>query len=181
MIKYHAFYLFLLPALFSGFAQGWALDSGAAPNEGSSANALNGLIGISAQLSDLNERLRNELQDSRQSSRELQNMLETSKQELEELRGELGVLAQELKVLRNSSTELLIKAENSQTELTGLQGALRKAESSLMSLEISWAAYRDSAERRISGLERQKRLWKWGCIAAGVLAAGFGTAFAVTR
>jgi len=161
--------------LFSGFAQGlWAQDSGAALNERNSGNALSRLIGISTQLSTLNEELRNELQGSRQSSRVLQNMLETSKRELEELRTELGVL-------QISSMELLIKAENSQTELTGLQDALRKAESSLMSLELSWAAYRESTERRINVLSREKTLWKWGCIAAGVLAAGFGTAFAVAR
>jgi len=175
MIKRYVFYLFLLPVLFSGFSQGlWALDSGAAVNEGNSGNGLNRLIGISTQLSVLNERLRNELQDSRQNSRELLNMLEASKQELEELRSELGVL-------QNSSTELLIKAEYSQTELTGLQEALRKAEYSLMSLELSWAAYRESAERSINILSRKKTFWKWSCIAAGVLAAGFGTAFVAGR
>ena len=71
----------------------------------------------------------------------------------------------------------LSAAESSQTELTALQTALRKAESSLMSLELSFAACRQTAETRINTLERQNRLWKWGCIAAGVLAVGFGTAF----
>jgi hypothetical protein len=58
---------------------------------------------------------------------------------------------------------------------------LSKAESSLTSLEISFAAYREAAETGIKRLERENRLWKWGCIASGVLAAGFVTAFAVSR
>jgi len=142
---------------------------------------LNRLIEISGQLSTLNERLRSELQDSRRSSRELQTMLESSKRELDGLRRELETLRQELEALHNSSTQLLAAAENSQTELTAVQAALKKAESSLASLEQSFAAYRQAAERRINSLERQNRLWKWGCIAAGVLAAGFGTAFLVTQ
>ena len=162
--------LLLLSALFSGLStELWALDY-TTENEGNSENALNRLIEISTQLSTLNERLRIELQDSRQSSRELQSMLEASRKELETLRGEL-------ETLHSSSTELLTKAENSQTELAALRTALRKAESSLMSLELSFEAYRESAERRIDTLAKQGRLWKWGCIGAGVLAAGFGTAF----
>jgi len=150
------------------------LESAVAEIEGNTGSALSRLIEISGQLSTLNEKLRSELQDSRQSSRDLQIMLETSRRELETLR-------QELEALHSSSAELLIKAENSQTELTGLQTALRKAESSLTSLELSFAAYRETAEGRINSLERNKRLWKWGFIAAGILAAGFGTAFIVTR
>ena len=168
--------LFLL-VLSSALPWGlWALESGTTGNETVSVNALNRLLEISGQLSNLNERLRNELQDSRQSSRELQTMLEASKQELDGLRRELGTLKQELEVLQNTSAELLSKAENSQTELAGLRAALRKAESSLTSLELSFAAYREAAENRMSSLEKEKRLWKWGCIAAGVLAAGFGAA-----
>ena len=150
------------------------MESGEAGNPHSSGNALSRLIEISAQLSTLNEKLRSELQDSRRSSRELQTMLETSKQEFDELR-------RELEILRNTSMELLIAAEHSQTELTALQAALRKAESSLMSLELSFAAYREAAERRIYSLERQNRFWKWGCVAAGALAAGFGIALLTGR
>jgi len=167
----------LLSVLALSSALPWelfALESGVAENEGNSGNALNRLIEISGQLSSLNERLRNELQDSKRSSRELQIMLEASRKELETLR-------QELEVLHNTSAELLIKAENSRTELTALQTALRKAESSLTSLELSFAAYRETAEKRISGLERNNRLWKWGCIGAGILAAGFGAAFIAGR
>ena len=163
---------FLLPVLFSVFSWGlFAQDSAGTENSG---NALNRLIGISVQLSALNERLRSELQDSRQSSRELQIMLESSRKELEELR-------QELRALQSSSTGLLLKAENSQTELAALQTALRKAESSLMSLELSLAAYKVTAEQKIKTLEREKRLWKWGFMAAAVLAAGFGTALLVVN
>jgi len=168
---------FMLPlsVLLSGLSLGlWAQDSPAAGNEANSENTLNRLIEISAQLSNLNGKLQNELQDSRRNSRELQSMLEESRKELENLRQELLVLKQEAVTLQNSSTELLIKAENSQTELIALQETLRKAESSLTSLELSFAAYREAVENRMSSLEKEKRLWKWGCIAAGVLAAGFG-------
>jgi len=182
MIKSFVCFFFLFPVLFSGLPLGlWALDSAGKENPQSSGNALNRLIEISGQLSALNERLHSELQDSRQSSRELQTMLEASRKELGELRRELGVLKQELEVLQSTSTELRIAAENSQRELTGLQTALRKAESSLASLELSFAAYRQAAEKRISSLERQNRLWKWGCIAAGILSVGFGTAFLAGR
>jgi hypothetical protein len=51
---------------------------------------------------------------------------------------------------------------------------LRRADSSLMSLELSFAAYQETSQRRINTLTREKTLWKWGCIAAGVLAVGFG-------
>ena len=186
--------LFLLSLLFWGLPWGflgpsglWA-QSAAVQSAENSESALNRLIGISAQLSTLNERLREELQDSRRNSTQLQSMLETSKRELEGLREELRVLKpelealkQELEALQSGSTELLFAAENSLTELTALQAALRKAESSLMSLELSFSAYRQTAENRIRRLERENRLWKWGCAAAGVLAAGFGTAFLLGR
>ena len=165
------FCLLLALVLFLGLPlELWAQ----AGTNGNSGNALNRLIEISGQLSMLNEKLQGELNDSRQNSRELQNMLETSKLEL-------GGLRRELEALRSSSTDLLAAAENSQTELTVLRSALMKAESSLMSLEISFAAYREAAERKIKGLERQNRFWKWGCIGAGVLAVGFGTGFLLSR
>ena len=145
-----------------------------AGNPENSGNALNRLIEISDQLSLLNGKLRSELQDSRQNSRELQNMLEASTLELNGLK-------QELTVLRTASTELLGKAERSLLESTELQTALKKAESSLASLELSFALYREAAERKISGLEKKNRLWKWGSIAAGVLAAGFAAALIITR
>ena len=175
-------FLFLLPALLSVSAQeSWAQDSREEPNAPNSKNVLNRLTVISAQLSDLNERLQSELQDSRKSSRELQTMLEASRQELEGLKSELGQLKKELELLQISSAQLLTKAQNSQTELAGLREALKKAESSLMSLEISFAAYREASEKRIKTLTKEKRLWKWGCIAAGILAAGFGAAFIAGR
>jgi len=173
-IRFILYSLLFLPALLLGLPLGLWAQVTTPVNEGNSENALSRLIEISTQLSSLNERLREELQNSRQSSRELQITLESSKRELEELR-------QELAVLHSSSTGLLIKAENSQAELTALVAALRKAESSLMSLELSFAAYRESAEGRIKTLEKKNRFWKWGCIAAGILAAGAGTALLVTR
>jgi len=142
-------------------------------NQENSGSALNRLIEISDQLSQLNERLRNELQDSRQNSRELQTMLEASRQELDGLK-------QELRILRGASTELLSKAENSLLESTELLTALKKAESSLLSLELSFALYRETAEQKIKSLEKQGKFWKWGCIAAGILAVGFGTLLVVS-
>jgi predicted nucleic acid-binding Zn-ribbon protein len=139
-----------------------------------SDTALNRLIGISNQLSLLNARLQNELLDSRQNSLGLRTMLESSKWELLDLQ-------RELETLRIVSALLLNKAENSQTESIGLLTALKKAEDSLMNLEQSFAAYRQTAAVRITGLEKENRLWKWGSIAAGVLAAGFGTAFFLNR
>ena len=170
--KHFGLYFLPLSLVLLSLSSGgiWALDSGTAETERNSESALNRLIEISGELSTLNERLQSELLDSRRSSVMLQHMLETSRQELEALR-------QELRSLQISSMELLIAAESSQTELTALQTALRKAESSLMSLELSFTAYRELAEGRIRSLERESRLWKWGCAAAGILAACFGTAF----
>ena len=163
---------FLLPVLLAAFS--WELGAQESAETGNSSDALSRLIEISTQLSSLNEKLQSELQSSKQSSRELQNMLEASKKELEELR-------LELQVLRSTSAGLLLKAENSQTELTALLLALRKAESSLMSLELSFEAYRKSAEGRITTLEKRNRFWKWGCIGAGLFAAGLGTAMILGR
>jgi len=132
-----------------------------------SGNVLNRLIEISTQLSSLNERLQSELLDSRQNSRDLQNMLE--------------IYSRELSDLRNSSMELLIRAESSETELAELLIHLRRAEFSLMSLEISFEAYRESAEGRIRYLERTNTFLKWGIAAAGAAAVGFGAAFLFGR
>jgi len=169
--------LFLLPVLFLVSSLPiWAQDSSGKAGEipQSSESALSRLIEISDQLSSLNERLRGELQDSRQSSRDLQIRLEASRKELEELR-------QELAELQSNSMGLLLKAENSQKELAELLTALRTAESSLTSLGLSFAAYSETAEKRINTLEKSNRLWKYGCIAAGAIAAGFAIAFFAGR
>ena len=177
--RFSLYFLLLLPVLFLGLslellAQDSSLDGQVPEN---SSIALSRLIEISTQLSTLNERLQNELQNSRQSSISLQNMLETSRLELDGLRLELGVLRQELETLQFNSKELLTRAESSQTELTALLAALRKAETSLMSLELSFAAYREASESRINTLAREKALWKWGCVSVSVLAVGFGAAY----
>ncbi|MCL2478099.1 MAG: hypothetical protein FWF22_01255 [Treponema sp.] len=139
-----------------------------------SGYALNRLIGISDQLSALNERLRIELQDSIQNSRELQNMLEASKQELDGLKVEL-------ETLRISSAELLSRAESSQSESKELMTDLKKAESSLQSLDLSFGNYRTTAEQKITSLENENKFWKIGLFAAGIIAAGFGVAFVLAR
>jgi len=175
MIKRGVCIVLFLPVLFLGLPWGlWAREYGRAELQQSSGNTLNRLTEISTQLSVLNERLREELQDSRRNSMELETMLEASRKELGELR-------RELEALQTTSTGLLSAAENSLTELNGLQAALRKAESSLTSLELSFAAYRQASERRISSLQRQNRLWRWGCAAAGIFAAGFGAAALINR
>jgi chromosome segregation ATPase len=130
------------------------------------------LLEISARLSGLNERLRIELEDSRKNSTELLATLETSRNELEQLR-------QELAPLRRNSLELLSRAEKSEQELSGLKSALRKAESSLVSLDLSYGAYKTTAEARITRLERSGRWLKYAVIGALALAVGGWTAFAV--
>ena len=163
----HSTWFCLLAFLFLVYPLALWSDTGTGEEEGNSQNALNRLLEISLQLSNLNERLQTELQDSRQNSRDLTSMLEESRMELE--------------ALQISSIELLTIAENSQTELAGLMIASRRAESSLMSLELSFAAYRETAENRIRVLERTNRLWKWGAIGAGVLAVGFGAALLISQ
>ena len=169
-----AFFYLFSSVLFLALSLRLSSLEGEPQNPDYSGNTLNRLIEISNQLSQLNERLRSELLVSRQNSWELQIMLEASKQELDGLR-------QELTTLRNVSTELLNKAQTSLSESTELVTALKKAESSLSSLELSFTLYRETAEAKISTLEKQNRLWKWGCIAAGVLAAGFGTLLVISH
>jgi chromosome segregation ATPase len=158
--------------------RGYASPSDPAGNEtnstGNSRNELSRLIEISTRLAGLNERLRTELADSRRNSAELSNMLGASKTELDTLRAEL-------EALRLTSTGLLNKAELSNQELNGLREALRRAESSLTSLEQSFGAYRMTAESRIAHLERSGRVFKYGFIAAAVLGIGGWTAFALSR
>jgi predicted nucleic acid-binding Zn-ribbon protein len=131
------------------------------------------LTEISARLSEINGRLRSELEDSRKNSAELSNMLTTSKRELDGLKTEL-------ESLRKTSTGLLSKAELSNQESSGLREALRKAESSLTSLEQSFGTYRTAAEARISYLEKSGRFFKYGFFAGALLALGGWTAFALS-
>jgi uncharacterized coiled-coil DUF342 family protein len=155
----------------------WAVLAQALPHRayGSpSEGELTRLLEISARLSELNEALKNELEGSRKSSDELLNMLEASKRELDELK-------KELTPLRQDSMELLNKATISIEELNELRMALRKAESSLMSLDVSYGAYRAAAETRIKRLERGRRWYTYAVITAALCAAGGWTAYAVTR
>jgi len=107
------------------------------------------------------------------SSKELSEALELSKTELQALKSELSAL-------REHSTGLLVQAETSKEELTALRRALTKAENSLENSKQSFAAYKQSVELQIAGLERRVRFWKWGGIIAAVLAVGGWTAFVVT-
>jgi uncharacterized membrane-anchored protein YhcB (DUF1043 family) len=151
----------------------FSLDSVPVPQTNSSERELSRLIEISSQLTLLNEKLRNELEDSRKNSLDLRNTLEKSKNELDELR-------EELEALRTASAALLNTQNESQTDLTALQAALTKAGNSLASLEQSFAAYKIQAELQIGRLEKTNRIWKWGCAALGVTAAGFA-AWGITR
>jgi septal ring factor EnvC (AmiA/AmiB activator) len=139
---------------------------------GSEPAELSRLIEISTRLSEINETLRNELEDSRKTSTELYTTLETSKRELERSKAEL-------ERLRMNSTRLLETAQNSEQVLSGLREALRKAENSLMNLELSWEGYRITAENRIAALERRARVYPWALAAAALLAAAGWTAFAL--
>jgi chromosome segregation ATPase len=150
------------------------LPSDSEPPDENSQDALSRLSRISTRLAELNERLRTELEDSRKSSLELQDMLGRSKIELDGLKTEL-------EALRRTSQELLTRAETSNQELEELRTALTRAESSLTSLEQSFASYRMTAEARIAYLESRGRLFKYGFFAASLLALGGWTAFALSR
>ncbi|GHV41407.1 hypothetical protein AGMMS49546_17210 [Spirochaetia bacterium] len=141
------------------------MDGEAGGNGSGSGNELERLIGISERLGELNRTLRSELDDSRKSSEELRLMLAKSKAELDALRAEL-------EQLRTTSTGLLNRADGSLTELTALQEALTKANSSLTNLEQSFAAYRQTAELRIAGLERSRSIYRIAFFTAAGLALG---------
>jgi chromosome segregation ATPase len=151
----------------------FSLPSDSEPPDRNSQNALSRLTEISTRLADLNERLRNELDDSRKSSLELRNTLEQSRIELDGLRAEL-------EILRRTSTELSGRAEILNQESEELRTALTKAENSLMNLEQSFASYRMAAEARIAHLERNGRFLKYGLIVSALLALSGWTAFAVS-
>jgi DNA repair exonuclease SbcCD ATPase subunit len=143
-----------------------SLESGPGENGNSLESELSRLLEISNQLSALNGRLRNELEDSRTNSRNLRSTLEKSKEELD-------VLKVELEQLRAASTALLNTQEESQTDLTLLRTALTKADTSLTNLEQSFAAYCQTAELRISSLEKSRKGWRIAFFAAcGAAVAG---------
>ncbi|HUX41856.1 MAG TPA: hypothetical protein VMV83_11885 [Rectinemataceae bacterium] len=106
-----------------------------------SASELERLSAISTRLAELNERLRTELEVSRRNSSGLEASLADSTQELGELR-------LELERFRLISSELELRATSSERESIALSEALRKAEDSLRSLEVSFADYRKAAEAR---------------------------------
>ena len=167
--------LFLLPVLLLALPlELMPQETEAAGTAPHSESTLNRLIEISTQLLQLNEKLEYELTRSRQNSYELESLLHTSRAEIDVLREALEVSLQTSNMLQNA-------AENSLVELNSLAAALRIAESSLTNLEHSFAGYRKTAENKIVSLQRRNRLLKWGCIAAGVLVAGFGAAAAASR
>ncbi|MDR1898513.1 MAG: hypothetical protein LBQ55_00725, partial [Treponema sp.] len=120
----------------------FSLPEDTAADETETGNELSRLLEISTRLVSLNERLRNELADSKKNSAELSNMLLASRRELETLRTEL-------EDLRNASAALMNGAERSSQESDGLRTALTKAGNSLRNLEQSFENYRMSAEARI--------------------------------
>lgn len=129
-----------------------------------SASELAQLSEISTRLASLNEKLRIELEASKSSSAGLALSLENSTRELEALRLELDRL-------RTNSSELELRAKNSERESTALSEALRKADDSLRSLEVSFADYRKAAEARLFFLG-------FGTVAA-LIAAAAGWAVAI--
>jgi septal ring factor EnvC (AmiA/AmiB activator) len=159
---------FLWAALLSAFC----LPLYASPPD-PSAPELTRLLEISTRLSELNEQLRNELDSSRRNSTELSTMLEKSRNELERLKAEL-------EPLRNNSTALQTTASRSEQELNGLRTALKKAETSLMNLEISYSAYKKTTESQLSQIKKINRVFRYLTIGIGVTAIAGWTAFGVT-
>jgi len=142
-------------------ASSWP-QAAAAPSPVSTSE-LARLAEISTRLEALNERLRNELADSKRNSSELAALLGSSRLELEALRSEL-------ESSRRISTELGERAASSASESTALRTALTKADDSLRSLESSFEAYRRAAEARIRKVELG-RAAAVAAAAAGWLAA----------
>jgi septal ring factor EnvC (AmiA/AmiB activator) len=152
----------------------FSLESEVQESGNGSESELSRLLEISNQLAALNERLKNELEDSRKNSQSLRDTLGKSKEELDVLRAEL-------QRLRAASTALLNTQEESLTDLTLLQTALMKAEFSLTNLEQSFAAYRQTAELRIAGLEKSRKVWRiaffsicGAALVSGITAAAVG-------
>ena len=152
----------------------WCQDTATPPNSANLGNELTRLVEISARLALLNETLRTELAGSRKSSEDLALSLGTSKSELASLRFELEELRTELGSSRLVSSGLATSAENLEKESLALREALRRADSSLLSLEASFADYRTTAESRTLSLEKSgvvSRLWNW--IASLLAVAGW--------
>jgi hypothetical protein len=82
--------------------------------------------------------------------------------------------------LRNNSTALLTAALKSERELNELRAALRKAETSLMSLELSYSTYRTETESRLARTDKTSRVFRYLAISLGAAALAGWTAFAVT-
>ena len=139
----------------------WAEGPSDSPSGGAertiSASELGRLSEISTRLASLNETLRIELEDSKSNSAELASSLETSTREL-------ATLKRELDLFRQNSSELGLRAEILERESIELSAALKKADDSLRSLEVSFAEYRKEAERRTVFLGL-------GVLGAGLVAA----------
>jgi predicted nucleic acid-binding Zn-ribbon protein len=99
---------------------------------------------------------------------------------LEKSRNELELLRTELEPLRNTSTALRNAASQSEQELTALKTALRKAETSLMNLEISYSAYRTATESQLARTNKTNRVFRYVALTLGAAALAGWTAFAVT-
>jgi chromosome segregation ATPase len=151
----------------------WSSPSEPPESKTDCGNELSRLIEISTRLAELNGTLRNELAGSRKTSTELSGLLAASKIELGELRAEL-------ERLRRTSTELLNRAEISNRESCGLRAALTKAETSLVSLEQSFGAYRTAAEKRTARLEGLGRFTTYGFVISAVLALAGWAAFGIS-
>jgi chromosome segregation ATPase len=131
------------------------------------------LLEISTKLVELNEQLRNELDNSKRNSTELSRMLETSKNELE-------LLKAELEPLRLNSTALRTTALNSEPELNALRSALNKAGTSLTNLETSYSSYRTETESQLTRVKNQNRLLRYTALALGTTTLSGWLAFALT-
>lgn len=148
----------------------WSTDTADSASSAISGSELSRLLEISNRLASLNEKLESELTASKLSSEELARSLESSRKELDALRTEL-------EASRSISSGLASSAALSETESTELKAAHERAESFLRSSEASFAAYRKTAEDRISRLERSASRFRTAAGIASVFAASGWAAF----
>lgn len=152
-----------------------ALSFGEEPNQTDNyyENELLRLTEISMQLGRLNERLKNELENSRKNSSELENRLKASKTELEQLQAEL-------KALQSSLIELRLNVTTSLQESKQLKDSLQKTEDSLQSLEQSFNNYKTAAEQELKRLEQSRNRYRLLLIIAGTFAVSGWSAFGLS-
>lgn len=92
----------------------------------------------------------------------------------------LTALAESSESLRSALEESLASLENSQTALRETSTSLDALSMRYDALEASWQEYRKEMQSQVNDLQRERNLWKWAAIGAGVLAVVAGV-IAVVR